>query len=238
MLRRGTRIAVSVLTMYLVGVLANVAVAGPVSAPKIADKMKRIIASNWTCKNLQVKVVPFENDAYTQAGRFSAIVFQADEVDNKGVVTAPVYIKAFDATVDMYALYYKDKISITKRKNTAIEAKVSEQSLNTMIARKKDLPIKNARVDLGNGIMTCTGDYQAVVGHKLMMQAKFVVENSTKINLVPTKVTVNGIPLPAGPVKSLLAKLNPILDLTKMPLSPTLDTVTITDTHIILKDNV
>ena len=46
MSRRGTRIAVSVLTMYLVGVLANVAVAGPVSAPKVADKMKRIIASN------------------------------------------------------------------------------------------------------------------------------------------------------------------------------------------------
>ncbi len=213
---------------------ANLAVAGEVTPEKIADKMGRIIKQKWACSNLQIKVVPFQNDELTQAGRFQAIVFKADAISRKGITVAPVYIKAFDITVDLYKLYYKNDIRTPRRKNTIIDAKISEANLNKLLAMK-DMPIKNAKVDLSSGKLTLTGDYQAIFGHNLLMEARVEVADHRKINLIPTRVSVNGVPLPAGPVRSLLAKLNPLLDMEEVPLSPTLDSLAITPTDIVLK---
>jgi hydroxypyruvate isomerase len=146
--------------------------------------MVRIIKQKWTCKNLKIKVVPFHNDSMTQAGRFQAIVFRADSISRKHITVAPIYVKAFDVTIDIYALFYKDKIRTTKRKKTVVD------------------------------ILTFTGEYAAVFGHHLLMEAKLQIVDHRKINLVPTKVKVNGIPLPSGPVRSLLSKVNPLLDAT------------------------
>jgi len=205
-----------------------------VTPDKIADKMMRMMKEDWTCRNLQVKVVPFENDSLTQAGRFQAIVMTADAISRKGITVAPVYVKAFDVTVDLYSLYYKNKLRTPSRKNAVIDAKISESDLNELLAMK-DMPIKNPSVDLGDGKLTFTGQYQALFGHKLIMEAKIQVADHRKVNLIPTRVTVNGVPLPAGPVRSLLSKLNPLLDLNEVPLSPTLDSLTVTPTHLLLK---
>ena len=40
------------------------------------------------------------------------------------------------------------------------------------------------------------------------------------INLVPTKASVGGVPMPAGPLNSVLSKMNPLVDFKKLPLSP------------------
>jgi hypothetical protein len=214
--------------------VASAAFAAPVTPDKVRDKIVRIIQQKWSCKNLDVKVVPFSNDALTQAGRFQAIVFQADAITHEHITVAPIYIKAFDVTIDIYTLFYKDKIRTTKRKNTIAEAKMSEADLNKLL-QMKEMPIKNPRVAFGNNVLTFTGEYAAVFGHNLMMQAKLQIVDHRKINLVPTKVKVNGIPLPAGPVRSLLSKVNPLLDMSEMPLDPTLDTISITPTHIVMK---
>jgi len=213
---------------------ANLAVAGQVTPQKIAEKMSRIAKQRWTSKNLTIKVVPFQNDSLTQAGRFQAIVLKADSISRKGITVAPIYVKAFDVTLDLYTLYYKNEIKTSKRKNTIINAKISETSLNKLLAMK-DMPIKNPKVDFGTGKLTFTGKYQAIFGHNLLMEAKLEVADHRKVNLIPTRVSVNGVPLPAGPVRSLLSKLNPLLDLQDVPLSPTLDSLTITPTSIILK---
>ncbi len=223
-------VAIPLLLLFL----ASAALAGAVTPTKVQDKMVRIIKQKWTCKNLKIKVVPFDNDSMTQAGRFQAIVFRADSISRKHITVAPIYVKAFDVTIDIYALFYKDKIRTTKRKKTVVEARMSETNLNKLL-KMKDMPIKNPHVDFGDNILTFTGEYAAVFGHRLLMEAKLQIVDHRKINLIPTKVRVNGIPLPSGPVRSLLSKVNPLLDMSEVPLQPKLDTITITPTHIIMK---
>ena len=234
MYRAKSRSYAPVAVPLLLLLLANAALAGPVTPEKVRDKIVKIIKEKWTCKNLDVKVVPFANDGMTQAGRFQAIVFQADAISHKHITVAPIYIKAFDITIDIYELFYKSHIYSAKRKNGAIEAKISEADLNKLL-QMKDMAIKNPRVDFGDNALTFTGKYAAVFGHDLLMEAKLQIVDHRKINLVPTKVKINGVPLPAGPVRSLLSKVNPLLDMSEMPLHPELDSITITPTHIIMK---
>ncbi len=224
-----------IVTICLLGVMtANIAFAGAVTPQKVEDKMANIIQSRWTCKNLVIKAIPFQNDTLTQQGRFQAIVFQADSIYRKGITVAPVYIKAFDVTVDTYQLFYKNTVRTPKRQKTIIDAKISESDLNKLLVMK-EMPIKEPQVKFGNGKLTFTGKYTAMFNHNLLMEAKLQVEKNSKVNLVPTKVSVNKVPLPAGPVKSLLSKINPLLDTSDMPLEPRFSTIIITPKFIELK---
>ncbi|MFP3904557.1 MAG: DUF2993 domain-containing protein, partial [Armatimonadota bacterium] len=208
----------------LIFLVSSAAVAGQVTAEKIQDKMRHIITGKWTCKNLVIKVVPFQSDSLTQSGRFQAIVFSADSISDNGVTVAPIYVKSFDVTIDLYTLYYKNKIRTKRRKNTVITAQISEKDINTLL-KMKEMPVENPKIDFQQDKLVFTGKYEAVFGHNLVMEAKLEVVNRRKINLVPTKVTVNGIPLPTGPVRSLLSKINPLLDLNEVPLTPKVDSL-------------
>ncbi|MFO7945890.1 MAG: LmeA family phospholipid-binding protein [Armatimonadota bacterium] len=218
----------------LIFLVSSAAMAGEVTPEKIETKIKRIITEKWTCKNLVVKVVPFQSNSLTQSGRFQAIVFSADSIYHNGVTVAPIYVKAFDVTLDLYKLYYKNDIRTKRRKNTIINAQISEKDINTLL-KMKNMPVKNPKIDFQQDKLVFTGKYEAVFGHNLMMEAKLEVVDHRKINLVPTKVTVNGIPLPTGPVRSLLSKINPLLDLNEVPLTPKVDSLKVLPDHIEIK---
>jgi hypothetical protein len=143
-------------------------------------------------------------------------------------------VKAFDVTLDTHQLFSKDNIRTTRRKNTIIKAEISEKDINTLL-EMKDMPVDNPHIDFCNGKLIFTGKYQAIFGHSLRMEAKLQVQNKRKINLVPTKVTVNGIPLPAGPVRTLLSKVNPLLDLNEVPLTPKIESLTIKPDRVEIK---
>ncbi|MCX7599260.1 MAG: LmeA family phospholipid-binding protein, partial [Armatimonadetes bacterium] len=98
--------------------------------------------------------------------------------------------------------------------------KLSEDDLNRALQLKDDMPIKNVRAELSNGLITFTGTYQLGWGHRLLLSGKLVPKNRYEIHFVPTKATVNGIPIPAGPLRNLLNKLNPLLDMAEVPLKP------------------
>ena len=61
------------------------------------------------------------------------------------------------------------------------------------------------------------------------------MEDHRKINFVPTAVSVNGIPLPAGPLRSMLSKLNPLIDFANIPLQPRVDEIKVEKDYILIK---
>lgn len=228
------RVVIVLAAVALLSLLAASTATAAITASTVQSKMKQIITSKWKCKKLVVKVVPFESDALTRSGRFEAIVFSADSIYHNGVTVAPIYVKSFDVTLDMHQLFSKNNIRTKHRKKTVIKAQISEKDINTLL-EMKDMPVENPRIDFSKDKLTLTGKYQAIFGHNLQMEAKLVVEKKRKINLVPTRVTVNGIPLPAGPVRTLLSKVNPLLDLNEVPLTPQIESLKITPKHIELK---
>ena len=67
------------------------------------------------------------------------------------------------------------------------------------------------------------------------MVGKLKVEDHRTVHFVPTAVSVNGIPLPAGPLRTMLNKLNPIIDFQTIPLKPRIDQIEIKDDYILVK---
>lgn len=236
MSKPASRVIVILAAVALLSLLAACSVDAAITASSVQAKMKKIITNKWKCKKLVVKVVPFESDALTRSGRFQAIVFAADSIQDDGVTVAPIYVKSFDVTLDMDKLFSKekDRIRTKRRKKTVIRAEISEKDINKLL-EMKEMPVENPHIDFGRNKLTFTGKYTAVFGHNLKMEAKLEVKDKRKINLVPTRVSVNGIPLPSGPVRTLLSKVNPLLDLNEVPLTPKIESLKIMPGHIELR---
>ncbi len=224
-------------TLILLIILATVVVTVAYSAVSVEGVRNRIsskIRERSKIENLVIKVVPFQSDYWTQRGRFKSIVVSADRIERKGIAICNAYTKGFDVTLDIQELYGGGEIETKSRKRTVFTGRIYKDDLNKLLALK-DTPIQNLAIEFEDSKLVCTGTYRFGFGHRLRMVGKLNVEDHRKVNLVPTAASVNGIPLPAGPLRSLLNKLNPLIDFQTIPLKPRIDTIEIKDDYILVK---
>jgi hypothetical protein len=207
----------------LLTVLSSLAWA--VTSDQIATRLRNKINSKWKTSGLQVCVKPM-SDADTQKGRFAAIGVQANSVIVSDVKLTGVCISATDVTLDLNQLVRKNQVVTTRRKTGHFIANVSETDLNKALTYKKN-SIENLRVALGNDRLTFTGKYKFGLSTRLKLEGKLESPDHYRVNFVPTKASVSGIPLPTGPLKTVLRKMNPLLDLKKIPLSPRINKIVV-----------
>lgn len=200
----------------------------------VRNRISHKIRSKYQVENLQIKVLPFASDYWTQRGRFKAIVVSADKISRKGVNIRKIYIKAFDVTLDIAKLYEEGDIETTSRRNTVLAARVYKSDLNKLLAKKKSA-IKNLHVEFQDNHLVVTGKYRLLFGHSLRMVGILKILDHRQINFVPTSASVNGIPLPAGPLRGVLSKLNPLVDFAELPLRPKVDKIEIHDNYVQVK---
>ncbi len=218
----------------IVGVgIASVAVTD-VTVAGVRNRISQKVRSRYQVENLRIGVIPFESDYWTERGRFKAIVVAADKVSRKGINIRKVYIKAFDVVLDIAQLYEEGDVETVSRQNTALSARVYKSDLNKLLAKKKSA-IQNLHIEFQDNQLVVTGKYQLLFGHSLRMVGVLKVEDHRRINFVPTRASVNGIPLPAGPLRGALSKLNPLIDCYKLPLRPRVDKAEIHSNYVQLK---
>jgi len=222
-----------VLLVILTVIVATVAY-GAVSAEGVRNRISSKIRERYKVKNLAIKVVPFQSDYWTQHGRFKSIVVSADRIERKGIAIRNAYTKAFDVTLDIGELYERGEIETKSRKKTVFSGRIYKDDLNKLLALK-ETPIQNLAVDFVDNKLVFVGTYRFGFGHSLRMVGKLNVEEHRKVNFVPTAASVNGIPLPAGPLRTMLNKLNPLIDFQTIPLKPRIDNIEIKDDYILVK---
>ncbi len=225
--------SILVLLVILTAIVASVAY-GAVSAEGVRNRISSKIRERYKVKNLVIKVIPFQSDYWTQHGRFKSIVVSVDRIERKGIAICNAYTKAFDVTLDIGELYKGGEIETKSRKKTVFSGRIYKDDLNKLLALK-ETPIKDLAVEFEHGKLVFVGTYRFGFGHNLRMVGKLNVEDHRKVNLVPTAASVNGIPLPAGPLRAMLNKLNPIIDFQTIPLKPRIDTIEIKDNYILVK---
>lgn len=223
-------------TKWLIGLLvAAMVVAGTAgSAVKVTpagvrNRISQKIRSKSEVEKLQIKIVPFASDYWTQRGRFKAIVVSADKLTRKHISIRNVSIKAYDVTLNIDKLYSKGDVETTSRKKTILAARVYKNDLNKLLAKKKST-IRNLQVEFENNKLVFTGKYR--FGAKLRLVGALKIEKHRQVNFVPTAASLNGIPLPAGPLRQVLGKLNPLIDFYELPLRPKVDKVEIHKDYI------
>ena len=204
--------------MGLLGALVS-SLAWALTADQVAARIRNKITSKWKTQGLQVQVVPFADTTQAPHGRFKSISVSANGVWVSDVKMSPVRIKASDVTLDLNALVRQNQVVTTRRKIGSFIAKVSEADLNKALSHK-DTPIQDLHVALSRGTLVFTGRYKLGFGVNLRLEGKLESPDHYKINFVPTKASVSGVPLPAGPLKVVLSKMNPLVDLRKLPLNP------------------
>ncbi len=226
----------SILAMTLVALVATTAMLAyaTVTVEGVRNRISQKIRLKFKVENLVIKVVPFESDSWTQQGRFQSIVVAADKIHRKGIAIRNIHIKAFDVVLDIKELYGDGDIKTKSRQKTVFSGRAYKDDLNKMLALKKS-PIENLRVDFENNKLVFTGKFRFAFGHNLRMVGELRVEDHRKINFVPTAVSVNGIPLPAGPLRSMLSKLNPLIDFANIPLQPKVDEIKVEKDYILIK---
>ena len=223
----------------LLGAVALLAVAtvvayGAVSAEGVRNRISQKIRGRFNVDNLVVNVVPFASDYWTRQGRFKSIVVSADKIERKSIAIRQAYTKAFDVTLDLRELYEERDIVTKSRKKTVFSGRIYQKDLNRLLALKES-PIEDLKVDFQDSKLVFTGVYRFAFGHRLRMVGKLKLEDHRKVSFIPTTASVNGIPLPAGPLRHLLKKLNPLIDFQTIPLKPSVDKIEIKQDYILIK---
>ncbi len=231
-----------------IGVLAALMLAGPgtaevpnpVTPEAVAQQIETKMRQRFEVENLKVEVMPFDDDYYTQQGRFQWIVVSADKAMRDGVAIRDFFTKVFDVTVDLEPLF-AEIIVINKLSSGRhiITARIYEVDMNVMLGLEGDWTrnsgIRDMQVDCQEGILKFTGKYKWIVVSAIELIGTLKVVDRSRVDFEPTAAKINGIPLPAGPLKSLLRKLNPVLDFQEVPLQPTIESVTITTEYILVQ---
>ncbi len=198
---------------------------------QIAAAVRRAIynkmTSHWKCTNLRVVVQNYSDSSKARQGWFRYIEVSADAIERRGVRLAPASVKAWDVHLDLPTLLNRGKLVCYYRSKTHYYCKLSEADLNRALRLKKNMPIKNVHAYLRDGRIIFTGIYHLAMGHKIRLEGKLVPKNKYQVHFVPTRASVNGVPIPAGPLRVLLRKLNPLLDLRDVPLKPEVKSVVI-----------
>jgi len=225
--------SIAVVLIVLTAIMASVAY-GAISAEGVRNRISSKIREGYKVKNLVIKVVPFESDYWTQRGRFKSILVSADKMEHKGIAICNVYMKGFDVTLDIPQLYAGGEVETKSRKKAVFIGRFYKDDLNKLLALKK-MPIKNLVVDFVDNKLVFTGTYRFGFGHSLRMVGKLSIEEHRKVNFIATGASVNGIPLPAGPLRMLLNRINPLVDCQTIPLKPHIDRIEIKGNYILIK---
>jgi hypothetical protein len=217
----------------LLGVV-TATVASAMSAPEVATRIRNKICSKWRVSGLQVNVIPYRDPAFAKQGRYQKVMVDATSVWVSDVRMSPVRIRATDVTLDLPQLVTKNLVVTTRRKTADFVTRVSEEDLNRALAHK-DTPIQNLHVQLCSGTLVFTGRYTLGLGANLRLEGRLESPDHCQINFIPVRASVSGVPLPPGPLKIVLNKLNPLLDLRKIPLSPRVDKITVQPSGLVFE---
>jgi len=208
--------------------------AGAMTATDVAERLRDRIVVDWKVKNLEVTVAPY-SQAETERGRFKSITVRADSAEKGGIAMRPMYVKGTDVVLDLGMLFSPGSRVETKyRGATEMYIELSEEDMNEGLRQAQDV-VPDLKATLQNGQITLTGTYKLLVGNKFKMSGRLEVPDGYKINFVPTAAKVNGIPVPVSAVKTLLSRLNPILDLATVGMKPRISSLTIEDGKLTAK---
>jgi len=237
-----SRRRLSIMNIALIAVLVVCAFASgngnaaTVTVEQVETAMREAADRTLHAKSLSLKIEPFESGNWTEKGRFKSIVAEAEEADVDDLKIDWIRVKLFDVRLNLEALFEHHLVKVVSAQNNMFSARISESAINRFLAkRNKRLKIKNLRVDFKGSKVEATGVYNLWgLGNKVKVLGYFQVKSGRLLYFFVEKAWVNGIPLPAGQVRNLMRKMNPVLNLEKVVFQPNLRNVAIEDEQFIL----
>lgn len=199
-------------------ILASAPCAGAVTVQQVEQGIRAYMNRKFKCTDLKVQAVPYDDQSLLQQGRLRTIVVTVKKADKEGIIMNDLYLKATDVTVSLDALFKLGKLRTRSRKSTVIRAMIKEGELNKAFARAK-IPIQQFTLKFENGRVIATGVYKFIFGNRLKMIARLVPKRDG-VHFVAEQAWINGLPLPVGQVRALLAKMNPLINFADIPFSP------------------
>ncbi len=202
---------------------------------QVRQKLSAKIAERWKCSDLDIELYPYSDPGRQGTGWYKYAAIKAtDAVHPSGVRMAPISIEVWDVHLSLSKLFQSNQVVVLSKSAERYLMRLSETDLDRAAKLKHDMPIQNVKVELQNGVVVFTGVYKLVFGHNLYLAGKLQVKNREEVHFVPIKASVNGIPIPAGPLRVLMNKLNPIIDTADVPLHPLLRDVKVEDGYVTL----
>ncbi len=219
-------LAAAVALLLVVAVLAYAAV----SAGDVQRKLLAKLGSKWDVKNLSLSVIPYASQARTDKGQFAEISVKADAAErrDKHIRIVDVYISARDVALDLNALWRHNEVKILSRRLGNCHVRLLEADVNKLLALKKT-PIENLRASFANGQVTFTGKYR----FNVKLVGNVSIHNGYEIWFEPTQASIGVVGIPVGIVKQFLKRLNPIIDMSEVPLQPHLRSIQVSN-HVIM----
>lgn len=202
-----------------------------VTVKQVHDGLVRYISKSFQKpKGLKVKVETFDDPKALQEGRLKIIHVTLSSAEFEGVAMHDLSLKAYDIKVLVPALLEETKLITNHAKNTVMHARLTEQEVNEALKTKK-MPIEDFKVDFQKGKLLATGVYRVGISNRLKMIAHLEPKKDG-VYLVAERIWINGLPLPLGQLKKVIDKMNPLINLERLPFHPRAKSIKIGEKEI------
>ncbi len=104
-------------------------------------------------------------------------------------------------------------------------AQLSAASVYRFLETNPPENVKDLDVMLGEGVIVVTAKVQSLISVGIEATGKLVAANGAMIEFLPTSVRVAGFGAPSRLVESVLSQINPLLDLSDLPIPITVTSI-------------
>jgi hypothetical protein len=141
-----------------------------------------------------------------------------------------------DAKVEVISLFRGEKMKIEPGYRADLRIEITEADLNKFVKVKSEkIKVSNPLIKFKDGAIELTGSTKYMFA-KIEFKGigSFRIEKGNVIHFIPRKLTVNKLKMPGYVLKSIIKKINPILDMNRFPFKTVLRSIDVKDGKLVI----
>ncbi len=182
---------------------------------QLAAAMRRLLTNPAT---LTVRIEPI-GPQETAAGKFAKVTVHTanGEVDHLRLATADIVFN--QVQLDLFALLGCQRIQTRDLGAVDMDIIITEADLNKFLEFKsKKIKVQRPRIEIKADAITVSGSTQyGLLRASFWATGSFSIQRQDKIYFNPRKFKINSLAVPRPFLKTIVDRINPVLDLAKFP---------------------
>jgi len=165
--------------------------------------------------------------SHSLGGRFSRITITVTNAVIEGMCVREAFFDFKEPVVDLKILWSEEKLRLQSSGEIGMNLVVYEDDINTFLREKAaKLKVQKPEISLRKGNIYLKGSARWwIIQSSFWAKGTFFIQDGKKIFFNPKKLEISKVKMPSIVIKKLVQKINPVLDLSKLPFDVILKTI-------------
>lgn len=176
------------------------------------------------------------NLSHSLGGRFSRIIITVNNAVIEGMCVREAFFDFNEPAIDLAMLWNEEKLRLHSSGEIGMNLVVYEDDINIFLKEKAaKLKVNKPEISLRPGTIFLKGSARWwIIQSSFWAKGTFFIQDGKKIFFNPKKLEISKVKMPSMVIKKLVQRINPVLDLSKLPFDVILKTIKLENSKMII----